>query len=70
METRELIRRYESGARFECGCEEQGLHPAVERALLDGRLKPADLMSCPVHKKRLIEESDAATASAATLVLA
>lgn len=49
MDARDLIRMYEQGVRFECGCQERGLHPSIERALLDGSISTAELLYCPVH---------------------
>jgi hypothetical protein len=55
MDSREMIRRYEAGVVFECGCEERGLHPAIERQLLNGNLSPNELLRCPVHRKAMRE---------------
>ncbi len=49
MDAKELIKLYDEGVRFECGCQEKGLHPAVERALLDGSVGMVELLYCPVH---------------------
>jgi hypothetical protein len=56
----EIIRRYEEGVRFECGCEERGLHPAIVRALDEGRVGATDLMRCPVHRQPMAEREDVA----------
>lgn len=61
MDAYEVMSRYERGVSFECGCVEQGLHPAVRQALLAGRLDPHDLMRCPVHKEPWIVESETPT---------
>ncbi len=49
MDAKALVELYARGVRFECGCEEKGLHPAVERALLDGSVSTTELLYCPVH---------------------
>ncbi len=49
MEAKELARMYDEGVRFECGCEEKGLHPSIRKALFDGSVSTAELLSCPVH---------------------
>jgi hypothetical protein len=49
MDARELARLYDEGVRFECGCEEKGLHPSVRKALLDGSVSTVELLYCPVH---------------------
>lgn len=51
MEVAEIIRRYDAGVRFRCGCQERELHPAIQRALLAGWIRPADLTRCPVHRE-------------------
>lgn len=49
MDAKQLVALYAQGVRFECGCEEKGLHPSIERALLDGSVSTAELLYCPVH---------------------
>jgi hypothetical protein len=63
MTVTEIILRYQAGVRFRCGCEEGELHPAVQRALLAGRLRPADLLRCPVHRQPLELDERQVTAS-------
>lgn len=55
MDAREIIDRYRRGVAFECGCNERGMHPAVERALLTGVLNPSALELCPVHRKPMVD---------------
>ncbi len=54
MDANELIQRYEEGVRFECGCEEMGLHPSVRAGLTEGSIRPAALMYCPVHASPML----------------
>ena len=49
MDANELVRMYDEGVRFECGCEEKGLHPSICKALFDGSVSTAELLYCPVH---------------------
>ena len=57
MTAGEIIRLYDAGVRFACGCEERGLHPAVQRALLDGRVSVSGLLKCPTHRQPLESSS-------------
>ena len=50
MNVSEIIRHFEDGVRYECGCEERGLHPAIIAALEEGRVRAAGLLRCPVHR--------------------
>lgn len=49
MDALELVRLYDEGVSFECGCQEKGLHPSVRKALLDGSVSQVELLYCPVH---------------------
>jgi hypothetical protein len=53
----EILQRYDNGVRFGCGCEERGLHPALRRALLEGRVRADGLLRCPVHHAPLTEDA-------------
>lgn len=69
MDVQEVIRRYNRGVTFECGCTEQGLHPAIERKLLAGVLHPRTLEECPAHRLPMVPEpGEVPPATAGTLI--
>jgi hypothetical protein len=53
-EIERIIRWYQQGVRFVCGCRENSLHEAVVHALRTGKLPLRALYRCPLHGAPLV----------------
>jgi len=55
----EVLRAYDRGVVFRCGCEKRGLDPRIQESLVTGRITVAELMTCPIHRERVDETATA-----------